>query len=175
MNLNTLQIEIDNVHTYTHVGQYNIVLKACADKYEMAAMVHVYDTLKKHHITPTDATYAIINRLHSKTCPESKHITIPTSSDRTLASRRRIHKIMKGFNYTRNYKKAMIHLPGVISFVNANPYVKVYSRGKLVRTLEQRCGITSKEAMYIITKLKRIKFFKEATEKQNTLDAYFNV
>ena len=76
-----------------------------------------------------------------------------------LQPRRRIHKIMKGYNYSENYNNALQHMDKVKNYIKLNPHVKEYPRIKLAKNIAKNCNITFNESRYIITNLKKIKFF----------------
>lgn len=140
--------------------EYNNLIKECVGKYEMAAVVFLYDDMKSKGVTPNDYTFKLINKLHSKKCPENNHIYIPNQNVGKLKPRRRIHKIMKGHNYSENYNNALIHLDKVKVYIQNNPDVKYYSRIKLAKHLSKKCMISFNDARFIITNLKRTKFLK---------------
>ena len=69
-----LQKEIDDLYINKNkktIEEYNKLLLECANKYEMAAMVFIYDNLVKNH-KPNEESFNIINKLHSKTVSENK-------------------------------------------------------------------------------------------------------
>ena len=139
---------------------YNNLICHCVQKYEMAAVVFLYDHMKKNGIEPSEETFKLIDKLHSKKCPENNNIIIPNQNVGKLKPRRRIHKIMKGHNYSSNYQAALEHLDSVKEYITQNPDVKYYSRIKLAKHLSKKCNITFNDARYIITNLKRTKFLK---------------
>ena len=51
-------------------------MKSCVYHKEMEATVYIYDEILKNSITPNNYTYSLINKLHSKTIPESNKIKI---------------------------------------------------------------------------------------------------
>ena len=146
-----------------NLEQYNNLINKCVQFNEMAAVVYLYDRMKNQGIKPTEYTFTLINKLHSKTCKESNIIYIKNQNVNKLAPRRRIHKIMKGYNYSDNYNNALKHLDKVKNVLNLKPNIKTYGRIKLAKTLEKECGITFNEARYIITNLKRTKFLNNTT------------
>lgn len=146
---------------------YNTLIYQCAKTYEMAAVVFLYDHMKKNGIEPTEETFKLINKLHSKKCPENNNIVIPNQNVGKLKPRRRIHKIMKGHNYSSNYQTALEHLDSVKEYITQNPDVKYYSRIKLAKHLSKKCNITFNDARYIITNLKRTKFLKIDSPKMS--------
>ena len=143
-----------------NLEQYNNLLKKCVDNYEMAAVVFIYDHMKDNNVEPDEKTFNLINRLHSKSVQENNEIYIKNQNFGKLKPRRRIHKIMKGHNYSKNYNAALIHLDKVKKYVLDNPDVKYLGRITLAKRISKKCGINFNEARYIITNLKRTKFLK---------------
>ena len=97
-----LQMQINKLYNDNYIPSlvvYNNLLDKITRKNEMEATVFIYDHMKKNNIKPNDLTFKYINRLHSKTIPESKTIVIKDNGKKKLQPRRRIHKIMKGYNY----------------------------------------------------------------------------
>jgi len=141
--------------------KYNSLILQCVDRHEMTAVVFLYDHMLKNNIKPNDKTFKYIDRLHSKTVQENNKIPIKNDAGvRKLKPRRRIHKIMKGHNYSEKYNKALEgdNIEKVKKFITENPDVKYLDRGKLARTISRKCGINVVDARYIITNLKRTKF-----------------
>lgn len=138
--------------------QYNQLIKDCANKYEMAAVVFIYDHMKENNITPNDYTYKLINNLHSKTVLQNNAIYIKNQNVGKLDPRRRIHKIMKGHNYSSNYQNALLHLEKVKEYLQKKPNIKSYPRIKMAKDISKNCSISFNDARYIITNLKRTKF-----------------
>ena len=141
--------------------KYNSLILQCVNQYEMAAVVFLYDHMLKNNIQPNNKTFEYIDRLHSKTVQENTKIPIKNDSGaRKLKPRRRIHKIMKGHNYSKKYNNALEgdNVEKVKKFITQNPDVKYLDRGKLARTISKKCGINLVDSRYIITNLKRTKF-----------------
>ena len=158
-------LKIYNKGYLPNLDQYNELIKKCAGEYEMSAVVFLYDNMKLNGIKPNKETFENINKLHSKKCPENNSIIIPNQNIGKLKPRRRIHKIMKGYNYSSNYQKALEHIDIVKEYITMNPNVKYYSRIKLAKNISKKCNITFNDARYIITNLKRTKFLKIDTPK----------
>ena len=154
--------------------EYNSLIHSCVSIHEMAAVVYLYDRMKEQGITPNNHTFSLINKLHSKTCKESNIIYIKGQDYRKLPARRRIHKIMKGHNYSDNYNSALEHLEKVKIYLDTNPEIKNYGRIKLAKSLQRGCNITFNEARYIITNLKRTKYLKQDNNCGNTLTLDLN-
>jgi len=148
-----------------NLNEYNSLLYQCVSNYEMAAVVFLYDHMKSNGIIPNEETFKLIDKLHSKKCTENNSIYIPGQNVGKLKPRRRIHKIMKGHNYSDNYQNALKHLDKVKQYILKNPDVKYYSRIKLAKHLSKKCEISFDNARYIITNLKRTKFLKIDTPK----------
>ena len=148
-----------------NLNEYNSLLYQCVSNYEMAAVVFLYDKMKLNGIIPNEETFKLIDKLHSKKCPENNNIYIPGQNVGKLKPRRRIHKIMKGHNYSDNYQNALQHLDKVKQYIFTNPDVKYYSRIKFAKHLSKKCEISFDNARYIITNLKRTKFLKIDTPK----------
>ena len=81
------------------LNEYNNLIKLCVDINEMAAVVFIYDNMIENKISPDKNTYNLINKLHSKTIRENNEIYIKNQNIGKLNPRRRIHKIIKGYNY----------------------------------------------------------------------------
>lgn len=159
----------DNTYKLT-LEQYNNLIKSCVNNYEMAAVVFIYDHMKNNNTSPNDETYNLISKLHSKTVQENNEIYIKNQNVDKLQPRRRIHKIIKGYNYSDNYKNALIHLDKVKTYLDNNPDIKSYSRIKLANTITKKCSITFNEARYIITNLKKTKFINNTQAHKNIDD-----
>jgi len=156
--INPLQENINILKTNVNqtINWYHISMKMAADQHEFAAMVYLYDCLKKINEKPPDSIYKIIERLHSKTLPENNNIIVPFSSDRKLKPRRRIHKIIKGLYYSDNYQNTEKYMNKAIHFINQNVnYPK--NKIELIKAIKAECNCTDKESRYIITRLKRKK------------------
>ena len=70
-----LQQKIDTLYqdtTILSLDNYNNLLHNCVLHKEMEATVFVYDHMLKKKVKPNDNTYKIIEKLHSKTIPESE-------------------------------------------------------------------------------------------------------
>ena len=158
------------------IGEYNKLLERCVYFKEMGAVVFIYDTILKNHLKPTKDSFNIIEKLHSKTIPESSKINIRGSNPKALQPRRRIHKIIKGHNYTDNYTQAMVYLESVKNYLNIHPEVKsISNRHKLAKNISNHCKISVRNVRYIITKLKRTRFLTDTDENNGTNDisSYF--
>jgi hypothetical protein len=176
--METLKDKIFNLYdlskSYT-LKEYNNLIHECTKRYEMAAVVFLYDNMKHHKISPDKQTYEIINKLHSKKCKENNNIYITSQNDGKLSPRRRIHKIMKGYNYTDNYQNALKHIDLVKSYIILNPEIKRYNKIKLAKTLSTNCNIKFDDARYIITNLKRTKFLIDRnTNQQKCITDFFS-
>ena len=149
------------------IENYTKLMSDCVYKNEMAAVVFIYDHIKDNGITPSNEIYNLIDKLHSKTVKESNEIYIKNQDLGKLKPRRRIHKIMKGYNYSDNYNKAIIHLDKVKKYIEVNTNVKDYSRIKLAKNISKNCSISFNDIKYIITNLKRTKFLVKTPKKDD--------
>lgn len=167
-----LQKKINNIDNLSLV-EYNLILKDCADFKEMRAMVYVYDKMKHNNIQPDLESFKQINRLHSKTIPESCKIKVNIGPEKRLEPRRRIHKIMKGHNYKDNYQNALKHKQKVIDYLNSKDNIDIDNRIKLAKLISKNVNIPFNDARYIITNLKKTNYFKNLSPKNNTILDYF--
>lgn len=173
--MNKLQEDIDSLYNLENkltLTQYNKLLRECVNYKEMGATVFVYDHMLIHRITPTDETFKIIEKIHSKTISESKNIILKPSLKKTLQPRRRIHKIIKGYNYSDNYQKALVHLDMVKKYLNENQHLKtIQNKHALAKTISKKCQISIRDSRYIVTNLKRTKFLIK--KEDNNILHYF--
>ena len=154
--------------------EFNNLIKNCVDYFEMNAVVFLYDSMKRLGINPNKETYNLINKLHSKTIIEKNNIYIKNQNVGKLKARRRIHKIMKGYNYSANYNNALKHLEKVKCYIKKNKEIVNYGRIKLAKNISKNCKITFNESRYIITNLKRTKFLN-SLKKNNFLAPYKDI
>ena len=179
MEIEELSKLIESTYTRKNISlnEYNNILKSCVYHKEMEATVYIYDEILKKSITPNSYTYSLINKLHSKTIPESNRIKIKyQEAKRRLAPRRRIHKIMKGHNYSDKYNNAKIHEEKVRTFLdnNQNYKVMIEKRNKLAKIISKNCNISFNDARFIITSLKRKKYFSSINDnKQKSITDFF--
>lgn len=168
-----LQNKINSIENRS-LAEYNLILKDCADLNEMRAMVYVYDKMKLNNIKPDLESFTQIDRLHSKTIPESCKIKVNIGPEKRLEPRRRIHKIMKGYNYKDNYHNALKHKEKVIDYLNHNKHnIDIDNRIQLAKLISKNVNIPFNDARYIITNLKKTNYFKNLLPK-NTILNYFN-
>tara|TARA_E500000178_G_C16962493_1_gene726724 strand:- start:553 stop:1101 length:549 start_codon:yes stop_codon:yes gene_type:complete len=163
-------------NSYT-LKEYNILIEQCSNLHEMNAVIFLYDNMRYSKITPNNETYSHINKLHSKTCPEKNIIYIRDDGKKKLKPRRRIHKIMKGYNYSKNYNNALQYVNIVKTYIELNPHIKEYSRIKLAKNISKNCDISFNNSRYIITNLKKTKFLVQndkQNNKQKLIFEYFN-
>lgn len=160
--------------TTYNLDDYNNLIKQCADKYEMGAVVYIYDHMKSKNVEPNGQTYNYISKLHSKTVNEHNRLDIKMFN--SLKPRRRIHKIMKGYEYSDKYQTALEHLDKVKSFLNKNPEYKVYDKIRLIQILSKNCEIDKNTARYIVTNLKKTKFLvKRKVDDFSGIEKYLKV
>lgn len=134
--------------------EYNDLIKKCCDLYEMSAVVFLYDNMKYHKINPSNDTFKLINKLHDKKCQENNVILIKDNGIKKLTPRRRIHKIIKGYNY----RNALKDLELVKSYIELHPEIISYDRIKLAKHISNNCNIPFNNTRYIITNLIKKKF-----------------
>ena len=158
MNQN-LQSGIDNITKLTDIDKLNLLLEKCVLEYEMTAVVYIFDYMKENKYKPNELTYSLINKLHGKTIKEQSKLIIPDNGKKKLEPRRRIHKIMKGYDYS----KALKHKQIVIDYLNNNQYVYDGKNNKqkklLINKIKTHCKISLSDVKFIITYLNRQKFF----------------
>lgn len=155
-----IQQQIDNINKLNDINDLNNLLKECVLLYEMEAVVYIFDYIKINKYDPNDTTYKLINTLHSKTIQENSTLNIPNNQKKKLQSRRRIHKIMKGYNYSQALKNKEI----VINYLNNNEYNYNGKDKKeekiLINLLKEKCKLSISDIRHILTYLKRQKYFK---------------
>ena len=134
--------------------EYNDLIKQCCDLYEMSAVVFLYDNMKYHKIIPSNDTFKFINKLHGKKCQENNDILIKDNGIKKLTSRRRIHKIIKGYNY----RNALKDLELVKSYIELHQEIINYDKIKLAKYISKKCNIPFINTRYIITNLIKKKF-----------------
>lgn len=162
-SLQSTQITLTNLHKQPlpRLEDYVSLLRQCVTLRDMKAVVYVYDKIKEHGFVPNERVFELINRLHSKTIPEACLLSVPCSGKRSLAPRRRIHKIMKGHQYTAKYQAALEHVQTVKQFINSHPEVTRLGRIALAKTIQKKCHISFNNARFVITNLKRTGFLKD--------------
>jgi pentatricopeptide repeat protein len=171
MNLENLVKEIENIDNYKNksLSYYNNLIDNCTKYNEMEAVVYLYDHMIKNNIKPNEETYKSINRLHSKTIKENNQIYIKNlNRTKRLAPRRRIHKIMKGHLYSAKYNNAKKHEEKVRQFLDNNNQYKmiIKQRIKLAKIISKNCNIPFNDARFIITSLKRQKYFNNSNKNE---------
>ena len=156
-NINPLQERINQLKSSPNqsISWYKETLEQCTRNKEFAACVYVYDCLKQINQTPPPFIYQTIEKLHSKTLPENNTIALPYNPNKTLQPRRRIHKIIKGFYYSDNYKAVEKYMPQAIEFIHKNQQVDKKNKIVLIKKIKEICKCSEKDAGYIVTKLKR--------------------
>ena len=162
IDIPTLQQQIDALYLPNHtlsIEDYNLLIYHTTQHKEFAATVFVYDHMIANGVKPDPTTYKYINTLHSKTLPENKFIQLHITK-RSLQPRRRIHKIMKGYLYKDQYQNALQYADKVKIYLTQHPDVsKTPNLIKLAKQISNTCYINMKDARYIITHLKRTRFF----------------
>ena len=174
-----MQNKINNINKLITLDDFHKLLQECVDNHEMKCVVYVYDTMINKKINPTDNTYEIINKLHSKTIKENNSISIPNLSfGPTLQPRRRIHKIMKGYFY----KKALLKKEILISCVKKMDKTNYDGKDKkqknqLCKKIKKNTDLSFSEINFILGYLNRIKYFSNIDNNNNnqkTILAYFS-
>ena len=152
---NELQIKISNIDKLNDINDLNNLLKKCVLLYEMEAVVYIFDYIKQHKYALNDTTYKLINTLHSKTIQENSTLNIPNNQKKKLQTRRRIHKIMKGYNYSQALKNKDI----IINYLNNYEYEYNGKDKKqeciLFNLLKKECKLPISDIKHIITFLKK--------------------
>ena len=174
-NIMNLQNNINNLIHNNHIpnmAEYTSLVKDCVYTKEFGATIYVYDHLLKNKLKATEEIFQLINKLHSKTIPENCRIKVPITKP-CLQPRRRIHKIMKGHLYTDQYNNALKNVEEVKSFLNKNPSIaKTGDRIKMAKQISKNCDVNFKDARYIITHLKRKKFFDTFSNQSKMTDFF---
>ncbi len=143
---------------------YKSLITAAVNQKEFAATVFLFDNMKTNNLKPKEDIYTIINKLHSKTLPENKKIKLPIDNKRKLQPRRRIHKIMKGHNNKEAYDNAKNNSNLVKEYLLKHKEIaKMNNRIVMAKKIKQNCDIDMKQIRFIITHLKRTKFFDQFT------------
>ena len=143
---------------------YKSLIIAAVNQKEFATTVFLFDHMKSNNLKPKDDIYTVIDKLHSKTLPESKKIKLPISIQKTLQPRRRIHKIMKGHNNKEAYGDAKNNSNIVKEYLLKNKEIaKMTNRIAMAKKIKQNCDLNMKQIRFIITHLKRTKFFDQFT------------
>ena len=154
-----LQESIHKINLIHDIVELNDLMRRCVELYEMTAVIFIYDYMKRNKHDPNEITYRLINKLHSKTVLENSNLIIPDNAKKKLQSRRRIHKIMKGYDYSKALKNKEI----IIDYLHKNPYEydgknKNHEK-RLCNELKSNCKLSIDEIRHILTYLKRCKFF----------------
>ena len=177
-DLNNIMNLQNNINKLIHnnnipsIDEYTSLLTDCVAAKEFGATVYIYDHLLKNKLKATNEIFQLINKLHSKTLPENNRIKVPIAKP-CLQPRRRIHKIMKGHLYTDQYNNALKNVEEVKSFLNKNPSIAtIGDRIKMAKLITKNCDVNFKDARYIITHLKRKKFFDTFSSQSKMTDFF---
>ena len=171
-----MQNKINNIHCLTTLDEFHVLLEECVRNYEMKCVVYIYDTMLSKKIKPTDNTYQIINKLHSKTIKENNSISIPNQNlGTTLQPRRRIHKIMKGYFY----KKALLKKDIAISYIKNLDEINYDGKDKkqknqLCKKIQKNTQLSGSEVNFIIGYLNRINYFDNNKKSQKSILTFFS-
>jgi hypothetical protein len=134
---------------------YIFILDIATNQKEMATVVFLYDHMIKNNIKPDEQIFKLIDRLHSKTIPENNTISLQLEPGKRLQPRRRIHKIMKGHNYTGKYDNAKQFVQDASQIILNNPSFKYYHKIKLAKIISKELKIDMNIAKVVVTALKR--------------------
>ena len=157
--MSNLQSELNNISNLKDINKLNDLLKKCANIYELEAVVYIFDYMKQNKYTPNETTYKILDTLHSKNIPDKDTLNVPNNGKTKLQPKRRIHKIMKGYYYSKALKNKDI----VINYLKNNEYNydgKDKKKEKmLINLLKLECKLPVSDIRHILTYLKRQKYF----------------
>ena len=159
-------------HTLT---EYNELLKETTSNYEFIATIFIYEHMKNNGVIPTDETFKIIERLHSKTIRENNRIKLKWDGKTRLPPRRRIHKIIKGHHYGDKYNNAKQYKDIVEKYLEENPEIKKYERIKMAKNISKNCNISFDDSRFVITNLKRTKKLDKPITNVNKIGNYFDI
>lgn len=172
MNVSSLQHEIRLLSSYRpELSVYRSLMEKCVNKREFRAAVYVFDKVLEEYKTVSEDIYLILERLHSKSLTESSTIEVPSTDKKTLAPRRRIHKIIKGWRQKKTNVIATQYLAKAKGFLDGNPAHKKLPRLSLARKLEKACHIEFETARRLVTKLKQTGYLPKDV---NTPKSSFN-
>ena len=160
--LNKLQEIVDTMESTKmitlDINEYNTLLNEAILLHEYACVVFIYDYMNHRGIKPNNETYKIIEKGHDKKLIEHTNIKLKEDGIKRLPPKRRIHKIIKGHNYSDQYQSALKYLDIVKNFLNDKEELKKIHKDKLCKEISKNCNITIRESKYTITNLKRTKF-----------------
>lgn len=136
---------------------YEYLIGQCVAKRDFRAAVYVFDKILEGGVTPSEKVYLTLEKLHSKTLPESSTLAIPSEGlgQRKLAPRRRIHKIIKGWRQRKTNLVVKEYLTQARTFLDKNPQHKTLPRLSLARKLGKACQVDFETARRLVTKLKQ--------------------
>ena len=78
-------------------SEYNNLLQACVHAQEFAATVFVYDKMRENKVIPSNQTFSIIEKLHSKTLKENNNIVLKEDSIKKLQPRSKTFRRIKWY------------------------------------------------------------------------------
>ena len=139
---------------------YLSLLTQCVKLREFRAAVFIFDQIKDTFQEIPENAYTILDPLHSKTVPESSQVKVPVldPSAKTLAPRRRIHKIMKGYQIRQTNQTAAVYLPKVKGFLECHSNYKTLPRIPLAKRIATGCHLDFNTSRRIVTKLRQTGF-----------------
>jgi len=146
---------IDNLDQST----YHQMLLTCAQLNEVRACIFIYDHMLSKKIKPNKLTIDILQIIHSKNIIVSDSLLTYPPDPTKLNPKRRIHKIIKGYNYSESYNNACEkNLNNIKNYLDSNKPLKEFHKNKLIPIIAHQLLIPENEVRYVITKLKRIKY-----------------
>lgn len=159
-----------------NIDTYNNLIQECVNIFEMRAVVYLYDSMRLNNIQPTEETFDLISKLHSKTIKENDTLLPFPKDNNCLEPRRRIHKIIKGVQSKEKYEVACSdeNVQKVKHYFDMNPKFKRFPKEKLIPLLSENCQLKKTDVRYIITKLKRTKYLQPKTN-QPTLENFVKI
>ena len=172
VEMSSLQHELRLLSSYRpELSVYRSLMEKCVNKREFRAAVYVFDKILEEYKTVSEDIYLILERLHSKSLPESSTLVVPSTGKKTLAPRRRIHKIIKGWRQKKTNVIAIQYLAKAKGFLDGNPGHKRLPRLSLARKLEKACHIEFETARRLVTKLKQAGYLpKDAHAPKSNFD-----
>lgn len=158
------------------ISVYLSLLKNSVELQEFRAAVFVFDQIKATSSVIPEEAYQVLERLHSKTLPESSRVTVPVldPSAKTLAPRRRIHKIIKGWKLKQTNQVATVFIPKVKGFLECHSDLKTIPRIKLAKKIASGCHLDFETSRRIITKLRQTGYLPKETHDPGSNKPNYN-
>lgn len=152
------QLQLLITPTYNpDISVYISLLRKSVELKEFRTAVFIFDQIKSRGWTPTEEVYQILEELHSKTLPESNKVKVPIVNPgaKTLAPRRRIHKIIKGWRMKQTNQISIQYLPKAKGLLECRPDYKRLPRIELAKKIANGCHLDFETSRRIVTKLKQ--------------------